>query len=156
MTSRQPAAAYFDVDGTVTPLTTMFELLRFDAANTNRLSEGNAFLAHLRELKLNGAPRQDTNRKYFTWWAGRRVGDVEKLGREWFKHALATHGQQLIHPEVHDRMLEHEVLGDRIVLVSGSFLPALNPSPSMWARTTSSPPSPRLPAATTPAASQRR
>ena len=84
-TSTQKSAAYFDVDGTITPLTTMFELLLFDARLVGRLEDGVAFLARLKAMKLNGALRDVTNREYFRWWTellriSRTVGPL-KMGR---------------------------------------------------------------------------
>ncbi|MFF2713451.1 HAD-IB family hydrolase [Paenarthrobacter sp. NPDC058040] len=122
--TKQAAAAYFDVDGTLTPLTTMFELLLFDAGSSGRLAEGRAFLSGLRLAKAAGAPREETNRTYFRWWAGRSVVEVEELGREWFS-AVPRSG--LVFPDMASRVEWHRNRDHRIVLVSGSFAPALQP-----------------------------
>lgn len=114
------------MDGTLTPLTTMFELLLFDARMSGRLEEGQAFLRGLRALKSAGTPREVTNREYFRWWAGREVAAVKEIGRNWFSRALHEHGQRLVFGSVRDRLQEHREKSHAIVLVSGSFPPALD------------------------------
>ena len=105
----------------------MFELLLFDARNRGVEEEGAAFLSVLKGLKLEGVPREETNRKYFTWWSGRLVSEVRSTGREWFEQAGTLHSGPVYHPPVLDRIRHHKSRGDQIVLVSGSFLPALDP-----------------------------
>lgn len=125
------AAAYFDVDGTVTPLTTMFELLLFDARERSRQEHGHEFLARLRTMKAAGEPREVTNREYYTWWRGRRYSDVLSVGRRWFSSVSEAYGDGIIYAEVRRAIHEHQLRGDRIVLVSGSFTPALQPLAEM-------------------------
>ncbi|MFJ4170508.1 HAD family hydrolase [Paenarthrobacter sp. NPDC089714] len=122
--SRSAAGAYFDVDGTLTPLTTMFELLLFDAQSSGRLSEGQGFLKGLRQAKDAGAPRESTNRAYFRWWAGRSVDEVRELGHTWFS---SLQEEDLVFPGMQRRLEWHRQQQHRIVLVSGSFDPALAP-----------------------------
>lgn len=105
----------------------MFELLLFDAAEQDRLEDGLDFIAGLRRLKSLGAPREQTNRDYFRWWAGRDVEETSELGKQWFSRALEDHGGRLVFEEMRHRLELHRGRGDRIVLVSGSFAPALLP-----------------------------
>ncbi|MBD1539338.1 HAD-IB family hydrolase [Arthrobacter sp. S13_S34] len=105
----------------------MFELLLFDAAERNRLEEGLEFLAGLRRLKRLGAPREQTNREYFRWWAGRDPEETSELGKRWFSQAFEEHGGRVVFEEMRHRLEAHRGRGDRIVLVSGSFAPALLP-----------------------------
>lgn len=105
----------------------MFELLLFDAAEQGRTEDALEFLAGLRGLKNAGAPREQTNREYFRWWAGRNVEDISAMGRRWFLHALTEHGGNVVFNEMRHRLEFHRSRGDRIVLVSGSFAPALMP-----------------------------
>ena len=102
----------------------MFELLLFDAGSSGRLAEGKAFLSGLRLAKAAGAPREETNRTYFRWWAGRSVVEVEELGRTWFSTVPVD---ALLVPEMARRVEWHRERNHRLVLVSGSFAPALQP-----------------------------
>lgn len=76
-------AAYTDVDGTVVAYNSIFEFLRFDAAEHLRLSEAEEFLAGLRAAAGDGVPRSETNARYFRWWQGRSVLEVVELGERW-------------------------------------------------------------------------
>lgn len=105
----------------------MFELLLFDADSTGSLADGQAFLGRLRQLKAAGAPRETTNREYFRWWAGRDVAEVHELGREWFQGALREHGENVIFQAMSRDLQNHRTQQHRVVLVSGSFAPALSP-----------------------------
>ena len=102
----------------------MFELLLFDAGSSGRLAEGKAFLSGLRLAKAAGAPREETNRTYFRWWAGRSVVEVEERGRTWFATVPRA---GLVFPDMARRVEWHRERDHRIVLVSGSFAPALQP-----------------------------
>jgi hypothetical protein len=53
-------AAYTDIDGTVTAYNTIFEFLRFDAAEHARAKEAEEFLAALRTAAANAVPRSVT------------------------------------------------------------------------------------------------
>lgn len=120
-------AAYFDVDGTITPLNTLFSLLRFDAHEQDQVQDGEKFLQGLFHLKKNGAPREITNRQYFQWWAERDEQEIIDLGKRWFDQQLRHYKDGIIFPAVRSRLYAHKMKRDRIVLVSGSFLPALLP-----------------------------
>jgi HAD superfamily hydrolase (TIGR01490 family) len=122
------AAAYLDVDGTLTTGVTLFELLRFDAAERGVEHDGDAFLREIDALRAAGIGRVERNRHLFRWWGGRRVVDVEAVGERWFAAALRD-GRPggLLRPRVVARVERHRHAGDVIVLVSGSFAPALAP-----------------------------
>ncbi len=79
----QRTAAYTDIDGTVTAYNTIFGLLKFDAAERGCASKAEEFLQELRSAALNGVPRSETNARYFGWWRGRSVRELEELGERW-------------------------------------------------------------------------
>ncbi|MFE4464004.1 HAD family hydrolase [Oerskovia sp. NPDC056781] len=144
------AAAYLDVDGTLTTGVTLFELLRFDAAERGAEQEAATFLRGIATMREAGATRTERNRHYFTWWAGRSVGDVVQVGRRWFAsvraegagHAVGPPGDGgggggvggsavgrggVLRPQVVSIVERHRRAGHVVVLVSGSFAPALAP-----------------------------
>jgi len=142
------AAAYLDVDGTLTTRVTLFELLRFDAAERGAEQEAATFLRGIATMREAGATRTERNRHYFTWWAGRPVGDVVQVGRRWFAsvrtggagHAVGPPGDGgpgggggaagrggVLRPQVVSIVERHRRAGHVVVLVSGSFAPALVP-----------------------------
>lgn len=105
----------------------MFELLLYDAGSAGRLPDGQAFLGRLRQLRAAGAPRETTNREYFRWWAGRDVAEIQDLGHNWFQRVLREHGENVVFRGMHQSLQNHRAKQHRIVLVSGSFTPALSP-----------------------------
>lgn len=120
MTGRR-AAAYFDVDGTLTRGTTMFELLLRDAAARGRLDEGRTFLKGLRDLQtVGGATREIANREYFRWWAGRPVPEVRRLCREWIEELASRPENAGFHTAPLRRVHRHLRRGETVHLVSGS------------------------------------
>jgi phosphoserine phosphatase len=135
------AAAYLDVDGTLTTGVTLFELLRFDAAERGAEQEAATFLGGIAAMREAGATRTERNRHYFTWWAGRSVGDVVQVGRRWFASVRAGGagsavgapgdgghgGGGVLRPQVVSIVERHRRAGHVVVLVSGSFAPALAP-----------------------------
>lgn len=104
----------------------MFELLLFDARSSGRLDDAHSFLARLRQRRAAGAPREATNREYFPWWAGRDVAEVSELGRNWFERALQDRSPELIFDDMDRILREHRRQNHAIILVSGSFAPALS------------------------------
>ncbi|MFF3065864.1 HAD family hydrolase [Oerskovia sp. NPDC057915] len=125
------AAAYLDVDGTLTTGVTLFELLRFDAAERGTDREAVAFLRTVAAMREAGVPRAERNRHYFTWWSGRQVEDVEQVGRRWFASVRTggstAGGGGALRPQVVSIVERHRRAGHVVVLVSGSFAPALAP-----------------------------
>ncbi|QDW61555.1 HAD family phosphatase [Oerskovia sp. KBS0722] len=148
------AAAYLDVDGTLTTGVTLFELLRFDAAERGAEPEAATFLRSIATMREAGANRTERNRHYFTWWAGRPVEDVVQVGRRWFASVLAGGDGYagvapgdggppggggpggaggavgrggVLRPQVVSIVERHRRAGHVVVLVSGSFAPALVP-----------------------------
>ncbi|MFF2621020.1 HAD family hydrolase [Oerskovia jenensis] len=138
------AAAYLDVDGTLTTGVTLFELLRFDAAERGAEHEAETFLRSIAAMREAGVTRAERNRHYFGWWAGRSVGEVVQVGRRWFASVQAgrapgTGGSGatdaggaagragVLRPQVVSLVERHRRAGHVVVLVSGSFAPALAP-----------------------------
>lgn len=117
-------AAYFDLDGTLTPKVTLFEFLRFEASLNGKLAKGEAFLAELARMRGAGHSRRDTNKRYFKWWRGRAVAEVTELAEWWWAN---TPSADRWIPEVLDWWRHHAMEGHRMVIVSASFGAAIAP-----------------------------
>jgi HAD superfamily hydrolase (TIGR01490 family) len=117
-------AAYTDIDGTVTAYNTIFEFLRFDAGNS-RKAEAEDFLEGLRAAARNGVPRSVTNSRYFSWWRGRSVSEVQELGERWADFQAASPDSWSFLEPVTSLLDKHTAAGRRIVAVTASFEPAL-------------------------------
>lgn len=118
-------AVYTDVDGTLVAYNSIFEFLRFDAAEHFRRSEAEEFLAGLRAAAGDGVPRSETNARYFRWWQGRRVMEVAELGERWADQQADSPAQWRFLEPVASLLDEHTRNRRQIVAVTASFEPAL-------------------------------
>lgn len=118
-------AAYTDIDGTVTAYNTIFEFLRFDAAERSCEAEAEDLLAGLRSAAGNGVPRSATNARYFCWWRGRSVAEVDELGERWADAQAESPEEWPFLEPVTSLLDAHTRSGRRIVAVTASFEPAL-------------------------------
>lgn len=120
------AAAFFDVDGTVTGGVGLFRFLRFHLAAEGRGEA--AYAAHLerlRALREAGRPREETNRVHYEVYAGARAAAVAETARRWLAAELDAGG--LLNPAVVRAVRAHRRRGEPVVLVSGSFPAPLAP-----------------------------
>jgi HAD superfamily hydrolase (TIGR01490 family) len=118
-------AAYTDIDGTAVAYNTIFEFLRFDAAERFCRDEAEDFLAGLRAAAKDGVPRSETNASYFRWWHGRSVKEVAQLGERWADVQAESPGEWRFLEPVASLLDGHTRKGRRLVAVTASFQPAL-------------------------------
>lgn len=110
--------AFFDVDETLVAGKTMREFLRFHLGTAKAD-------ARWRGLVADAATRVEANRRYFRLYAGTRWTDLVEAGREWYAwwsrrpDGYVSGGLRALR--------HHRATGHAIVLVSGSFLPCLQP-----------------------------
>lgn len=121
------AYAFFDVDGTLISLKSMFSFqdywyATYDGSPRKRA----AFEAEMAGLRNGGASREEMNRRYYAHFAGRPVEAVERAAVRWFDHVLRR-TDDLFHPKVVARLLSHHAQGIEPVFVSGSFPAILGP-----------------------------
>jgi len=118
-------AAFFDVDGTLLTVTSLFRFLAYDCAVRGQPESYVDFMAELDRLKAAGASRVEANRAFFTSFAGRSVADLVTGGQRWFELERAL--GELFDPRVLTMLRAHSAGGDLVVLLSGSFAPCLTP-----------------------------
>lgn len=123
--------AFFDVDGTLLQRKSMFEFhdfwyQRWTGRNASESREEyEDVTAILRALSDSAAPRELINRRYYEFFAGRSVDDVEQCARAWARGVIAD-PSQFVH-EVIDELNALRAKGIEPVFVSGSFEEALAP-----------------------------
>ncbi|MFF4170132.1 HAD family hydrolase [Streptomyces sp. NPDC001744] len=120
------STAFFDVDGTLTTVPSMFRFLRHYLSA--RGHPPHEYVGRRRELKaMNeiGCPREATNRAYFANLEGARSAEVNILAEDWFREELRAGG--FFHEHGVAALRRHQQDGTRIVLVSGSFPAVLDP-----------------------------
>jgi HAD superfamily hydrolase (TIGR01490 family) len=126
MSRSRTRMAFFDVDGTLTTATTIFRFLRhYLAAQGHAPHVYDERRQRLKAMTGMGVPREQTNRAYFDNYRGADALEVARLAQEWFASELRTGG--LFNPHALAALREHGENGDRVVLVSGSFPPCLDP-----------------------------
>ncbi|MEU2102828.1 HAD-IB family hydrolase [Nocardia sp. NPDC019255] len=118
-------AAFVDVDETLVRDVTFLSLFSFDARRRGRGAEADAVLEEFLALRAAGMSRGESHRWFYRHWAGRDVADVRQVGRAWFASRSAD--PAFFNIAVRRRLAELSDTGTRIVLVSGSFTPALRP-----------------------------
>lgn len=119
-------AAFFDVDGTLITVQSMFRFLAYDLAARGRPPAAyQDALAALRAAKATGAPRAQTNRMFYGNFAGRNEAELAARGAAWFRVEYQRGG--LFNEQVLAVLSQHARAGVPTVLVSGSFPPCLDP-----------------------------
>jgi HAD superfamily hydrolase (TIGR01490 family) len=120
------SAAFFDVDDTLIAMTSMFRFLAFDLAARGESPDAfRVAIDELGRLKAAGQQREETNRAFYRNFAGRDTVEIMNNGRAWFAAEHAAGG--LFVQRTHAAFVAHARQGDLTVLVSGSFLPCLDP-----------------------------
>lgn len=112
------AAAFIDAGGTLTPIPTLISFIHF---------YGGEPATHIDEMQQKlaaGASRKVVNEDYYRAFAGELWSDVQQAGYRWFAE---NNTGSFYRPEMLERIHAHKTLGDRIVLVSGSWSVCLDP-----------------------------
>ncbi|KUP98197.1 HAD family hydrolase [Thermobifida cellulosilytica] len=119
-------AAFFDVDGTLTTVTSIFRFLEYRMAAEGRPPEAyRRERQRLRAMTAAGVPRLETNRAYFANYRGSSVSAIAALAERWFRTELELGG--FFNEHVLAALREHRAAGHLVVLVSGSFRACLDP-----------------------------
>lgn len=126
--ARAAAYAFFDVDETVISFKSMFSFQ--DYWYQHGPAEPGAgrdhFHAVMRDLTGSGAPREEVNRRYYEFYAGRSAQEVGVLARRWFDEQVKSAPAAYREPVV-GRLRRHQSDGVVPVFVSGSLLEILAP-----------------------------
>jgi HAD superfamily hydrolase (TIGR01490 family) len=116
-----PAAAFFDVDGTLTRTTILHPLLWFQRAHLGKLRfllwAARALLDIPRYLWIDRTSRGQLNIVFYRRYAGL---NAEELNR-WHEQAFAQTLKPRLFPAARDCLREHRLQGRRIVLVTGGL-----------------------------------
>lgn len=121
--------AFFDVDGTLLRIKSMFDFRGFLFQECKSWSSMSKELISQGELcirRLVNRDRAVINRAYYRCLGGYSQSRVRELGSEWFRARLARNHDLVIDGAV-EALYEHRREGAEIVLVSGSFPEILGP-----------------------------
>ena len=123
--------AFFDVDGTLLRLKSMFSFHDFwyqrwiGLDSGARVEEYEDVTAILRALVESGAQRELVNRRYYEFFSGRSVDEVGRCAQAWARTVVAD--PRLFVTEVIDELDALRAKGVEPVFVSGSFVEVLTP-----------------------------
>ncbi|MFC0039468.1 HAD-IB family hydrolase [Actinomadura rayongensis] len=116
--------AFFDVDETLISIKSMFSFLEFHLRWRGEPPGAyERIAASLRAAAARGVPRAEVNRSYYRFLAGESALRLSDSGRYWFD----AQDDRLFNPRTVEALRRHRAAGDRIVLLSGSFFPCLDP-----------------------------
>jgi HAD superfamily hydrolase (TIGR01490 family) len=119
--------AFFDVDGTLINLKSMFSFLDFLQADSFKSFLIPNFERKLAEFKVRSRSilgREDLNRAYYRILAGALESDLDSLGAAWFRSE--SRKAHFYNEDALALLRERQLSGD-VVLVSGSFSSLLHP-----------------------------
>jgi len=123
--------AFFDVDGTLLRIKSMFSFHDFWYRRWKELND-EAFVeehkdvtAILRALTESDTPRELINRRYYEFFSGRSVDEVASCALAWTRHVTAD--PRLFITEVTEELESLRTKGVEPVFVSGSFVEILEP-----------------------------
>mgnify|MGYP000659166238 CR=1 FL=1 len=123
--------AFFDVDETIIYPKSMFSFLKFYCIkktlkfNFSVIIKYIYFTFTMKSLAKKNTPREETNKFYYKFYKGYRFSELTKYGHEWFQYLLNK--GHFFNEKVLQEIQEHKKNGAKIVLISGSFFPCLDP-----------------------------
>lgn len=123
--------AFFDVDGTLLHVKSMFSFHDFWYQHWRGLNDPATIEEHrdvsaiLRALRESDAPRELINRRYYEFFSGRSVDDVVLCAQAWARSVISD--RQLFASEVINELESLRASGIEPVFVSGSFIEVLAP-----------------------------
>lgn len=120
-------SAFFDVDGTLISIKSMFSFLDFLVEQLNWQDDARyrEYRRNLQAMIEQEQPREAINRYYYRIYEGLEVARVERLGRAWY--ARVRRNDRLLYGRMLDELRWHQRQGASTVLLSGSFQALLAP-----------------------------
>ncbi|WP_111641104.1 HAD family hydrolase [Marinimicrobium alkaliphilum] len=118
--------AFFDVDDTLIDVKSMLSFQAFWYASRPDNGERERYLREIEQHLHERASWEVLNRRYYHYFAGRKVVDVEQAGREWFRWQTASR-DDFFHAGSLAELRWHQAEGREPVFVSGSFPALLQP-----------------------------
>lgn len=124
---------FFDVDGTLLNLKSMFSFKKFYVQQQNQtdgsiwFKVGHAiFDMYMKFHILVGSDRNYINRLYYRWFVGKKPEEINELGKIWYQKVKSEQQNLQVKPAI-EALRRHQACGAEIVFVSGSFPEVLEP-----------------------------
>lgn len=118
-------AAFFDVDNTLINIKSMFNFYQYWASAKGYQKKYNLYIANFeKEVKANVA-RTILNKNYYKEFENESLDELYSQGKDWFEYIFTN--KQLFIQETLKCLNQHKINGYKIIFVSGSMLPLLEP-----------------------------
>jgi HAD superfamily hydrolase (TIGR01490 family) len=120
--------AFFDVDETLIRRKSMFDFMLYFFKKKNGwfgVLQCKLYWRVLKIISLFGGSRNTVNRLYYRFYKGSSYVDLIEIGKQWYDQQKSE--PSFFVKEVVDRLFELSNKGYKIVFVSGSFRPCLDP-----------------------------
>lgn len=118
-------AAFYDVDETILNINSMSSFFKFISMHYNTLG----FVLNKKELlsyiNNGGDDRVMINKLYYKCLKGYTIQHIFEAGKLWFNDCVLD--KNVYNKPVIDSMINHQLQGHKVVLVSGSMRPLLEP-----------------------------
>lgn len=118
--------AFFDVDDTLIDVKSMLSFQVFWYASRPDDGERERYLRDIEQHLHERASWEELNRRYYHYFAGRKVVEVEQAGQAWFRWQTESR-DDFFHSGTLAELRWHQKEGREPVFVSGSFPALLQP-----------------------------
>lgn len=123
--SSQLSAAFFDVDDTLITVKSMFDFFEYLSEKKQLTLLKFKFEQTFKQARANDWPREALNSLYYQFLSGMKMSELIVLGECWFDDNVLTKGKFI--SKTIKCLRKHQSRGEKIIFVSGSMLPLLNP-----------------------------
>ncbi|MEC5320453.1 HAD-IB family hydrolase [Brenneria populi subsp. brevivirga] len=119
------ATAFYDVDETILKFNSMMSFFDFFTKefDLNYLRE--EFYLLFSKMKKSKKSREELNEAYYSFFKGFKLEELEQAGNSWFNASI--YDKDVFFKNVVDTILNHQRKNEKIVFVSGSMHPLLDP-----------------------------
>lgn len=118
--------AFFDVDDTLISIKSMLSFQDYWYEAHNNYDAREQYYVDLQRHMHVNSSWEDLNRRYYQYFSGRKVCEVDVLCEQWFYSVLQCE-KKFFHPLPLAELKKHQSLGHEVVFVSGSFPALLHP-----------------------------
>jgi len=121
--------AFFDVDGTVINIKSMFSFMEFywqykDGNRSKDILQN--FQQEMTNILENNGKREAVNQLYYQQFAGCNIQELNDVGEAWW-HYIMTNTNHLFNDDILEKIIVHKNEDFEVVAVSGSMMPCLTP-----------------------------
>ena len=123
--SKKLPAALFDVDDTLITIKSMFDFFEYFCEKKKLNSLKIKFDEAFKQARVSNVPREKLNSMYYQFLSGIYMDELVAIGKNWFSNNVLA--KDVFIEKTNRCLCQHQEKGERIIFVSGSMLPLLQP-----------------------------